>query len=143
MNRPNIAEEVRVKDNLYYSEFASRAAEISQCELTIIYTDFIADIGPIVSALSDLGIEAVGYYGEMDPRERKQSYLKWKMGEVSIMVATKAFGMGVDKNNIRYVIRNGVPESIVSWAQESGRAKRDGLASTATILLLEVRCYSC
>ena len=103
------AEEVSVQGN-YYTEFSSIAAEISQCEPTIIYTDFITDIGPIVSALSDLGIEAVGYYGEMDPRERKQSYLKWKMGEVNIMIATKAFGMGVDKNNIRHVIRNGVPE---------------------------------
>ena len=50
------------------------------------------------------------------------------------MVATKAFGMGIDKSNIRHVIRNGVPESVISWAQEFGRAGRDGLHSTATIL---------
>ena len=138
VNRPNIllsAKEVNVAPgSTYHSTFADHVAEISRSEPTIIYTDFIADIGPIVSALSDLGIDAVGYYGEMDPRERKQSYLKWKTGEVTIMVATKAFGMGIDKNNIRHVIRNGVPESIVSWAQEFGRAGRDGCPSTATIL---------
>lgn len=141
INRPNItlsAQEVIMAPagtpKKYCHIFADHVAEISQSEPTIVYTDFIADIGPIVSALSDLGIDAVGYYGEMDPRERNQSYLKWKTGEVNIMVATKAFGMGIDKSNIRHIIRNGVPESIVSWAQELGRAGRDGCPSTATIL---------
>ena len=50
------------------------------------------------------------------------------------MVATKAFGIGIDKSDIRHVICNGVPESVTSWAQEFGRAGRDGLHSTATIL---------
>lgn len=70
----------------------------------------------------------------MDPRERHESYLKWKSGQVNVMVATKAFGMGIDKSNIRHVICNGVPKSVMSWAQEFGRAGRDGLHSTATIL---------
>ena len=48
------------------------------------------------------------------------------MGEVNIMVATKAFGMGVDKNNIRHVIRNGIPESIVSWAQNQDELEEMG-----------------
>lgn len=60
----------------YYHTFADHVVEISKSEPTIIYTDFIADIGPIVSALSDLGIDAVGYYGEMDHKQRKQSYRK-------------------------------------------------------------------
>ena len=100
----------------------------------IIYTDFIADIGPIVSSLSELGIEAVGYHGEMDTASRCESHGKWKSGEVQIIVATKAFGMGIDKANIRNVINNGVPENVLLWAQELGRAGRDGQQTCATIL---------
>ena len=50
------------------------------------------------------------------------------------MVATKAFGMGIDKSIIRHVIRNRVPESVVSWAQELGRAGRDRKLATATVI---------
>lgn len=53
------------------------------------------------------------------------------------MVATKAFGLGIDKPNIRHVIRNGVPENISAWVQESGRAGRDGNPATATIFYEE------
>ena len=138
INRSNIslsAIEVNVPPNGdYFHTLANYVADISCSEPTVVYTDFIADIGPIVSSLADLGIEAVGYYGEMDPRERQESYTQWKSGRVNIMVATKAFGMGIDKDNIRHVIRNGVPESLISWAQEFGRAGRDGQYSTATIL---------
>ena len=57
--------------------------------------------------------------------------------DVQVMVATKAFGLGINKPNIRHVIRNGVPESISCWLQESGRTGRDGLLSTAHIFYEE------
>ena len=111
INRPNIslsAKEVKVPPGGdYFHTLADHVADISCSEPTIVYTDFIADIGPIVSSLADLGIEAVGYYGEMDPRERQESYTQWKSGQVKVMIA---FGMGMDKDNIRHVIRNGVPK---------------------------------
>ena len=97
INRPNIslaATEIEMPPSSdYYHTFANHVADISNSEPTIVY--FIADIGPIVSSLAELGIEAVGYYGEMDPRHRHESYLKWKSGQVNVMVATKAFGMGI------------------------------------------------
>ena len=49
---------------------------------SIVYTDFIADIGPIVSALQKVGVDAVGYHGEMDAHSRHESYVKWKSGQV-------------------------------------------------------------
>ena len=70
----------------------------------------------------------------MDPPSRHESYMNWTTGQVQVIVATKAFGLGINKSNIRHVIRNGVPESMLSWAQELGRAGRDGFLATATIL---------
>ena len=138
MNRPNVTlnvEELKEDKSLNHAEqFAKRASEICGSSSSIVYTDFIADIGPIVSALQQVGVEAVGYHGEMDAPSRQESYLKWKSGQVQTIVATKAFGMGIDKPDIRHVIRSGVPESILSWAQELGRAGRDGQQACATIL---------
>ena len=79
INRPNIslaATEIEMPPSSdYYHTFANHVADISNSEPTIVYTDFIADIGPIVSSLADLGIEAVGCYREMDSRHRHESYL--------------------------------------------------------------------
>jgi len=64
---------------------------------------------------------------------RYLNYMKWKNDEVKVVVATAAFGMGIDKADIRHVVRYGVPESLTSWAQKLGRSGRDGQPSTATI----------
>ena len=138
INRPNVTlnvEELPVKKEVdTQMQFATRAAEIAGTAPAIIYTDFISDIGPMISSLLEIGIDAVGYHGEMDPSERLEAYAKWSSGTVNIIVATKAFGMGIDKPDIRNVIRNGVPESILSWTQELGRAGRDGNHACATVL---------
>ena len=137
INRPNIelrAEECPKSQEHPYQQFAKRVKEIVGRESGIIYTDFVNDVGPILSAVSNLGFEAVGYYGEMDVRSKTESYTKWRSGAAQLIVATKAFGMGINRKNVRHIIRNGVPESISSWAQELGRGGRDGLPATATIL---------
>lgn len=119
---------------MFYHFFASRVSQIIQDESSIIYTDFINDIGPIMSKLEEQGITSVAYYGELDAKSRYESYMKWKTDEVKVMVATSAFGMGIDKPDIRHIVRYGVPESLCSWAQELGRGGRDGKPATATIL---------
>lgn len=122
INRPNITlnveELIHEKGMNDTMQFSTRAAEIAGTSPTIIYTDFISDIGPILSSLHEIGTDAVGYHGEMDPSERLESYTKWNSDQVNIIVATKAFGLGIDKPDIRNVIRNGVPESILSWTLE-------------------------
>ena len=109
IDRPNIllrCEEIpsciRRKD---FSYFASRVANIlNGSESAIIYTDFIEDVGPITSELNDVGIDTVAYYGEMDIRSRNESFEMWRTGEIKVMVATSAFGMGINKANIRHII---------------------------------------
>ena len=120
-----------------YSAFALKTRDLIEDDCAIVYTDFVADVGPILCALRSLGLECAGYYGEMDADERQLAQEAWMQGNVQVMVATKAFGLGIDKPNIRHVIRNGVPESISAWVQESGRAGRDGGNATATIVYEE------
>ncbi len=137
VDRPNIyfqCEEMESNDSKDFSYFARRVSEVIGNECAIIYTDFISHVGPIMSKLAEHGIDSVAYYGEMDPRSRTESYMKWKNGEVSVMVATTAFGMGINKPDIRHIVRYGVPESLCTWAQEFGRGGRDGGGATATIL---------
>ena len=71
-------------------------------------------------------MQAVGYYGKMKEREKRESYFKWKSGEMQAIVATHAFGLGINKPNVRYVICSGLPPSLSAWAQEFDRAGRDG-----------------
>ena len=54
-----------------------------------------------------MGIDAVGYHGELDAPSRQEAYMKWKSNDVKVIVATKAFGMGINKPDIRHVVRNG------------------------------------
>lgn len=117
VNRPNIylhAEELKPdKSEPTAMQFAHRAADIIGSPSAIIYTDFISDVGPIVSALAEIGIDAVGYHGELDAPSRHEAYMKWRCNDSKVIVATKAFGMGINKPDIRHIVRNGVPENIV------------------------------
>ena len=87
-----------------------------------------------VLALRDQDIQAIGCYGKMKELEKREAYFKWKNGEIQVIVATRAFGLGINKPDVRFVIRNGLPPSISAWAQEFGRAGRDGKQSYAYIL---------
>ena len=113
VNGPNIyleCEELPSGNDLMY--FASRVVDKIGNDCTIIYTDFINSVGPIMSELSALDVDSVAYYGEMDVKSRSESYHKWKSGEVNVMVATSAFGMGIDKSDIKHIVRLGVPENV-------------------------------
>ena len=123
---PNIyleCEELINGNDLMY--FASRVVDKIGNDCTIIYTDFINSVGPIMSELSALDVDSVAYYGEMDVKSRSESYHRWKNGEVNVMVATSAFGMGIDKSDIKHIVRLGVPENVQLGTRiRQGRKRR-------------------
>ncbi|MGB2679060.1 MAG: RecQ family ATP-dependent DNA helicase [Candidatus Acidiferrum sp.] len=93
----------------------------------IVYTPTVARVGEIIDLLEESGIAAVGYHGQLDSTARRENQEKWMSEEVRVLVGTIAFGLGINKPNVRAVVRLGLPESIEQLYQETGRAGRDGL----------------
>ena len=80
------------------------------------------------------GISATYYHAGLEPKERDIAQRRWTQGEVRAIVATNAFGMGIDKPDVRYVVHMDIPTSIEAYFQEAGRAGRDGNKAYAVLL---------
>jgi ATP-dependent DNA helicase RecQ len=83
--------------------------------------------------LSDLGLSAASYHAGLSAAERRQTQDRFSAGELDVVVATSAFGMGIDKANVRFVLHASVPGSLDAYYQEIGRAGRDGAPARAIL----------
>ncbi|NUM52633.1 MAG: DNA helicase RecQ [Candidatus Hydrogenedentes bacterium] len=95
----------------------------------LIYSISRKSVDDLCASLRGLGYKALPYHAGMTDADRKRNQEAFSRDEASIIVATVAFGMGIDKSNVRYVIHAGLPKSIEHYQQETGRAGRDGLES--------------
>ena len=142
-DRPNLHFAVeRAEPKRKIARIAAYALEHAE-DSGIVYCSTRKDTEVVCDALVSAGVRATRYHAGLPTAERAANQQAFICDDAPVMVATNAFGMGIDKSNVRYVLHHNMPASIEAYYQEAGRAGRDGLPSECLLFWSEKDLSTC
>lgn len=123
-----------VQSGISKDAYVKQFLKNSQSEAGIIYAATRKAVDSLYEQISKMGVRVAKYHGGMDEVSRADEQNRFLQDEAQVMVATNAFGMGINKTNVRFVLHYQMPRNMESYYQEAGRAGRDGLPSECILL---------